>query len=991
MAKSKFLNILSSQGSDSDISRRDFLKIAGAASAVGLVGCADSPKQNLFPEVNGDPYRVPGVAQWFSSTCTECSAGCGVRVRVRDGRAVKVEGNPDSPVNRGGLCAGGQSSLQNLYDPDRVREPLKKTDKGFVPAQWDASLAELAAKLKPETKVALLTGELSGTPLQLVADWCQATGAEHVAFDPLQPLALAKASEAVYGVYGIPEFKFDQAEAVVNFGADFLETWVSPCGYARDWAKARKSKTPCRVIHIEPRLSLTGANADKWVAAKPGSELAIALAVLKLVSERKEIPADIAVDVKKLISGVSVDAAALEAGIKTTDILSMGEALATAKNSLVLAGGAAGSSQNAYELQVVVALTNLVLGNIGVTVDLSRVRKPISSVEKLEALIKKMSDGDIDLLIITGTNPAYSLPGSYGFNYAVKSISKSLKTPLEVVVLSSKLDETAQLAKLVLPVHTGLESWGDAEVVSGVYSILQPAMSPVFNTRQTEDILITLAKSAAKKLAVEAENFSAYLKASWQKIHTEQFAAQGNFEDFWRETLDRGVAETAAKAAAISKTDPAVFALEFKTKAIKGKSTSGSDLVLFPYPSVKAFDGSLANRPWMQELPDPITQVAWDVWAEIHPETAKKYGLAQGDLVQVSNFYGQLNVPAYLTEHVRKDVVAVPMGGGHSSFGRYAEQVKGGNVFSCLPKADNAAAGVALLSTKVKIARGRGKHKLVNVQGSDSQMGRELAQFKKVNLADHSEHHDKHHGHHEFKQVYEQREHPMHKWGMAIDLAACTGCSACVVACYAENNIPTVGKRVMGQGREMSWLRIERYFDNPAEELHVSFLPMTCQHCGNAPCEPVCPVYATYHNEEGLNAMIYNRCVGTRYCGNNCSYKVRRFNWFEFDYPEPLSWQLNPDVVKRTAGVMEKCTFCVQRIAEVKDLAKDEGREVRDGEIRPACVQSCPTEALVFGDLNDPKSKVSRLAKDERAYKVLDHHLNTQPAISYLSDVKFEV
>ncbi len=286
------------------------------------------------------------------------------------------------------------------------------------------------------------------------------------------------------------------------------------------------------------------------------------------------------------------------------------------------------------------------------------------------------------------------------------------------------------------------------------------------------------------------------------------------------------------------------------------------------------------------------------------------------------------------------------------------------------------------------------------VAGPPGPGGRGRRQVAPVAAAAHgeSESHGEHAEHegakeHEapIKQRYEQRVHPLYHWGMAVDLAACTGCAACVVACYAENNIPTVGKKVQYQGRELSWLRIERYYDGSAEELQVSFLPMMCQHCGNAPCEPVCPVYATYHNEEGLNTMLYNRCVGTRYCSNNCSYKVRRFNWFEFDFPEPLTWQLNPDVTKRTVGVMEKCTFCVQRITEAKDRAKDLGRQVKDGEIQPACVQSCPTEALTFGNLNDSGSKVSKLAKESRAYKVLDHHINTQPSVSYLEDRKYKI
>jgi molybdopterin-containing oxidoreductase family iron-sulfur binding subunit len=367
-------------------------------------------------------------------------------------------------------------------------------------------------------------------------------------------------------------------------------------------------------------------------------------------------------------------------------------------------------------------------------------------------------------------------------------------------------------------------------------------------------------------------------------------------------------------------------------------------------------------------------------------------------------------------------VVAVPVGQGHSSYGRFAKSAAegSGSVYSLLDKAlAKDVDALVMTGATVKVSRGLGKGNLVTVQDFASQENRELARTTMLVAGtagaaahahgeDHGEAHGtahggghgeshggEHGGHHEPKQMYEQREHPLYQWGLAVDLAACTGCSACVVACSAENNIPVVGKKVVSQGREMAWIRIERYYDsvkteNGGEELKVSFLPMMCQHCQNAPCEPVCPVYATYHNEEGMNAMIYNRCVGTRYCSNNCSYKVRRFNWFQYEWPELLDWQLNPDVTKRTVGIMEKCSFCVQRIAEAKDIAKDLGRLVEDGDITPACVQTCPTQALTFGNLKDPNSRVSKAAKSERAYKVLDHHLNTQPSVSYLNDIRYK-
>ena len=426
--------------------------------------------------------------------------------------------------------------------------------------------------------------------------------------------------------------------------------------------------------------------------------------------------------------------------------------------------------------------------------------------------------------------------------------------------------------------------------------------------------------------------------------------------------------------------------------------------MLYPYPSVKSFDGRAANRPWMQELADPITQAVWGAWAELHPETAKKIGIAQGDAVILSTDDGEVHVPAYLTEHVHKDIVAIPVGQGHSAYGRYAESAAegSGSVYGLLPKklADKGDA-LVLAGAPVVVKRAPGSGNLVTVQDFSSQENRELARTTSIvgggaGAHGHGEghgHDDGHHGHHEPKQMYKQREHPLYQWGLTVDLAACTGCSACVVACYAENNIPVVGKKIVAQGREMAWIRIERYYDEvpeSGEELKVSFLPMMCQHCQNAPCEPVCPVYATYHNEEGMNAMVYNRCVGTRYCSNNCSYKVRRFNWFQYEWPELLDWQVNPDVTKRTVGVMEKCTFCMQRVAEAKDIAKDLGRMVEDGDVTPACVQTCPTQALTFGNLKDPNSKVSKAARDERAYKVLDHHINTQPSVSYLNDIRYK-
>jgi anaerobic selenocysteine-containing dehydrogenase/Fe-S-cluster-containing dehydrogenase component len=968
------------------LSRRRFLQVLGAASAAGVAGCADKASQNIFPNLKGNDQQVPGIAVWYSSTCTECSAGCGIKVRTREGRAVKIEGNVDHLVNQGGLCALGQASLQSLYDPDRIRQPLKKSGASFEPISWDEAYAQLATWVKDGKKKAILTSEISGALQELVSDFGKNFGVDQVVWDSMQPTALASACEAAFGKYGVPQYKIENADTLVNFGADFLETWVSPCEYARGWSKARKRSKPIRVVHIEPRLSLTGANADLWLAANPGTEALVASALLKLLIEKGR-GSEYKASLQNILSKVNVDVICDESGLALDKLTLVAEYLYQSESSLILAGGTVAGADNAYELSVLCNLLNLVLGNVGKTVNLSKMREVKTSLPKIKGLIDNLNSGTVDLLLVYDTNPAFSLPAAYNLKYAIKKAA-------HIVSFSSHLDETTQLADLILPSNTGLESWGDHRAVDGVLSLQQPAMTPVFDTREFGDSLLLVSDKAGKSLySASGKDFKSYLKDSWKKLQP------GITDDVWRQNLERGGAFSNGREDIPARVASKAYDIKIQAASFVNKEKA-EDVVVYPYASVKSFDGRAANRPWLQELPDPITQISWDSWAEINPRTAKEKGLEQGDMLTARNYFGELNLPVYITPYVKEGIIAVPLGQGHSGYGRYAKKVGGGNVLDVISVSkDSSNQNINLFSTKVEVFKGRGKSTAVNVQGSDSQQGRELAQTSLITAGSfeadtHSENGQEeveHHSHHEPKQMYEQRGHPLYQWGLTVDLASCTGCSACVVACYAENNIPVVGKTRMSEGREMSWLRIERYYEGEAEELKVNFLPMMCQHCGNAPCEPVCPVYATYHNEEGLNAMIYNRCVGTRYCSNNCSYKVRRFNWFEYEFPEPLEMQLNPDVMKRVVGVMEKCTFCIQRISEAKDMAKDMGRAVKDGEIQPACVQSCPTRALTFGNLNDKESQVSKLAKDERAYKVLDHHINTQPSVSYLKDIRYKI
>jgi molybdopterin-containing oxidoreductase family iron-sulfur binding subunit len=859
-------------------------------------------------------------------------------------------------------------------------------------------------------KKVLLTGELPSGQQDLANAFTSQLGFSQVVWDPMQPVAVAKAAEMVYGTYGVPTFQLDKAQVVVNFGADFLETWGNPVGYARQWADSRRSDKPLRFVHIEPRLSLTGANADLWLKPNLGSEVRVALFLIGQMIERgraKGVSDDVRSKLSQLTKGISATEVEAQTGIPKEKLLLVAQYLADAKSSLVLSGGASTSTADPLPLLVLTNILNVMLGNVGKTVDIAAMEKPSTSASKLASLIDDMQSDKVDVLITAGTNPEFSFPDAFGFQYAlnrvgIKGDGTGKKAGL-VVALASQLDETAQLADYILPLHTSLEDWGYVTLPNGSVSLIQPSMRQIFDTQSLGDVLFTVASNTGKELD-PSQTFDAYVKSRYLTL-TSSGKGGADSETFWRSSLEKGgyFVAPASMPAATASVNSAVFSLSY---GISVKPSHHGELMLYPYPSVKSFDGRAANRPWMQELADPITQAVWGAWAEIHPETAKEQGIKQGDAVILRTNDGEVHVPAYVTEHVHKGIVAVPVGQGHSAYGRYAKSTgEGGSVFSLLPK--KIASGtdaIVLTGAPVTVVRGLGSGDLVSVQEFSSQEGRELARTTFITGAGAHGHGEGHgaayggghgEGHHEPKQMYTQREHPVYEWGMNIDLAACTGCSACVVACQAENNIPVVGKKVVAQGREMAWIRIERYYDSVptedgGEELKVSFMPMMCQHCQNAPCEPVCPVYATYHNEEGMNAMVYNRCVGTRYCSNNCSYKVRRFNWFQYEWPELLSWQINPDVTKRTVGVMEKCTFCVQRIAEAKDVAKDLGRLVEDGEITPACVQTCPTQAITFGDRKDPNSRVSKLEKSERAYKVLDHHLNTQPAVSYLNDIRYK-
>ncbi|MPZ77377.1 MAG: molybdopterin-dependent oxidoreductase [Deltaproteobacteria bacterium] len=974
-----------------EITRRDFFKVVGVGGAAAtLVGCGAEPPEKLIPYLIPAEEIIPGVGLWYATTCRECPAGCGMVLKTREGRAVKAEGNPSHPVNQGALCARGQASLQGLYNPDRIREPLiRNTDGTFRPVSWEeaeGTVAKHLSTLRTEGKgqrVAFVSSLVGGSLKQLIERWMGALGSHRTfIFEALGYDGLKTAHEILFGLNTIPRYDLGKSQFIISFGADFLETWLSPVEYARGFSAMRSYRDGKmgRFYYVGPRLSLTGANADDWISTRPGTEGFLALGMIHAILSaglatslgapgRKGLDALVATFSPEHVSGIT--------GVPEKKIIELARAFATVRPSLALGGGAGWSSSNATAAAIGAALLNYVVGNIGETVEFQSYSSldAVSRFSEIAALTEEMNRGEMSALLIHRANLVFSLPEKAGFRDALK------KVPIKIA-FAEFLDETTAEADVILPMHDPLESWGDYSPRQGVYSLMQPVMRPIFSTRSLGDTLVALAKKVDSKMAGQLPwpSFYDYLRESWSGLQ-KLLGNNEPFETFWQQALrqggvwKKGEKETVRLKPEAVQSVLAELRLEPETKA---------SMYLHLYPSNALYDGRGANRPWLQELPDPMTKITWGNWAEIHPQTAQKLGVTEGAVVKITSPFGTVEAPAHIYDGIRADTVALPLGEGHTAFGRYAGK-RGSNPMSLIsPKPGASAASSSLIPVQIEVTTAH--ETPASTAGNNRQEGRGIAEAVAISEIAHNAKT----AHKELKQHPQLRPphpHPENRWGMVIDLNACTGCSACMVACSAENNVPVVGRENILTGREMFWIRIERYVENDGGRIENRFLPMLCQHCDNAPCEPVCPTYASYHRPDGLNAQVYNRCVGTRYCSNNCPYKVRRFNWFEYEHPDPLNLQLNPDVTVRTKGVMEKCTFCVQRIRGAKDIAKDEGRPIRDGEITPACVQTCPTSALVFGDLKDPQSKVSQMAQDSRRYRVLES-LNTEPAITYLKKIR---
>ncbi|HYR40826.1 MAG TPA: molybdopterin-dependent oxidoreductase [Methylomirabilota bacterium] len=993
------------------MNRRAFFKIvATSGAAVAAAGCGKEAEEllgqaptKLIPYVVPPDGIVPGVAAYFSTVCRECPSGCGLVAKNRDGRVIKLEGNPDHPVNAGALCIRGQAQLQGLYHPDRFRG----AQSGGKAAAWDDVEKQAGDRIATLVKgrqgrrIALVSGLETGSLGRLMDEWTRALGARpRIAYEPLGYEALRAANRATFGRDAIPHYAIEEAGYLLSFGADFLETWINPVAYAGAFARmhALGRGRAGTFVHVEPRQSMTAANADEWLRNAPGTEGVLALAMLQVILEegRHAKEAD-AGALRAAVKGVDVAKAAEISGVPAETIKRIAHDFAQAKGALAIGGGVAMTGSQATDTLIAVNLLNSAVGAVGKTIRFGAdaALGKTGSYADMAKLTQAMAAGEIDVLVLADVNPVYNMPAKSGFGEALAKVGL-------VVSLASHPTETTAKATVVLPALHSLESWGDYAARDGVIGLMQPTMGPVtmdgkpVDGKSTGDILLLLGRRALGteegKGSLKWGSFEEYVREQWQGL-ARQHGGGKTFADFWEESLRRGGVWGAPATAAMGKAN--IGRLTGGPAKLEGDGTHA----LLLYPSARFYDGRSADKPWLQEAPDVMTQVAWDGWVEVPVETADKLGLGRGDMVKLTSPHGSIELPAWPSKTLHPGAVAVAMGLGHDFPGAFANGGRirtntehdvflngGASPLRLLPAAPEAASGgLPHLAVKVSLARTGARRPLAIPQATFDDENREIAEIVGLAAAREMELRGKSPEGASLPSMYPPVKYPDYRWGMAVDVDACTGCQACVVACSAENNVPVVGKAQVAYGRAQQWIRLERWEKGQGGKTNV-FLPMFCQHCAVAPCEPVCPVYAAYHTAEGLNAQVYNRCVGTRYCGNNCPYHVRRFNWFNYTWTAPLDQQLNPDVTVRQLGVMEKCTMCIQRIEKGKNDAREAGRAVKDGDIQTACQQTCPTQAISFGNLKEGATRVAKLSVSPRSYHVLQE-LGTRPAVTYLAKV----
>ncbi len=948
-----------------DMSRRDLLKTLSRASALlmlGAAGCERKPKRQIISRVDGPEYQKPGKALYYASTYTEGSYPYGLLVKAVDGRPIKVDGNPEHPVNKGTSTADMQAVLQTLYDPDRLRGPRR----GGAPISWEEADAEMARALRGATSVVLLTranlGPSERVLIGRLSELCP--GFRHFVHETAHDGPRRSAWGRVYGQDGelLPEYH--KARVIVSFDADFLGTDGIVLENTAKFVQGRAVEDErhagaeiSRLYVAESLMTLTGSNADHRIPLRASAMGTLALALLGAVGGDPSA-------LRKFGEAHHLDTGVLEALAKDL-AANRGAALAVAGAHLPAGTHAA------------VALLNDALGAHGELLRWNPAPATLPPGDP-EAVGAALNAGP-SVLICLGVNPFYDWPGG-GFSALAGKAG---------LVAAHDLcpTETLDAATLALPSSHNMESWGDAAPRLGLESLCQPVIAPLFDTREAAESLLRWAQALAPEddPLRQAEDWHGFVRGRW----TARFATEGAAEPArsWEDALRDGFIVRPGSLETPAFNREAAEALASAPVATAGPEAN-CEVVLAPHHAV--YDGRFANNAWLHEQPDPITKIVWDGGALVGPATAKALGVKEGDYLRLSAGGASASFPVIEQPGAAPGVVGLTLGYGRTAGGLVVKEAGGVNAAALLGSSGGAPPRLAV---SVRAEKAEGAYTFARTQTEFSMHGRPIVLDGTLEEYRHDPAFVGHKRHlPEMVDLYTPHDYSRgHKWAMAIDLNACTGCGACMSACQSENNITPVGRDECGRGREMHWIRIDRYVDGDPQNPEVRTQPMLCQHCDNAPCENVCPVNATTHSPEGLNEMAYNRCVGTRYCANNCPYKVRRFNFYDFQSEklrDPVQeLGQNPQVTVRGVGVMEKCTFCVQRISAAKHHAANTGSPLADGAVKTACQQACPAQAIVFGDVNDPSSRISRLLKSGRGYRVLEE-LNVRPNVTYLARLR---
>jgi molybdopterin-containing oxidoreductase family iron-sulfur binding subunit len=944
------------------VSRRTLLKcMAASISLAGLTACR-RPVETILPYVDPPERMVPGVPRHYATTMPLALSAYGLVVKSVDGRPIKIEGNPLHPSTAGASNVLMQAAILGLYDPDRsqaVQHDGEEKPWDDFAAAWQAlepihlenggsGLAVLSESFSSPTLTRLKAAFRTRFPDALWAN-----------FDPTSDENVFNGIELATGRMVQPAYAFEKAKVILSLDSDFLLTDTENVAHAQGFAKARRvtsTKDSMNRLYVaESAYSLTGANADHRMRIRSGDVRGLVVQLLgRLQKQGLDIEAPGGMTQGNEVAGA--DHQWIEVVAK--------DLLAHRGEGLIIAG-----SQQPPGVHALAFALNDALGNVGATVTYHEFQDSSHSrLEALRDLVAAMNDGSISTLVILSGNPVYNAPVDLDFTTALAKVD-------HVIHLSPYVDETSRVANWHVPETHFLEAWGDARAVGGPLSVIQPLIRPLFGAKSPLEVLGLMTGEPA---------VSGYdqVRKTWRT-----YLGETDFDKQWNRVLHDGLLAGSKLPSVTPTLRQAALA-----EAISMIEEEPSSLEIVFRRSPAVYDGRFANNGWLQELPDAVTKITWDNVAAMSPKTAADHGVRNEDRVRIHYRDRSVETPVWIVPGHADNSVSVTLGYGRRSVGRVGDDV-GADMFAIrTSEAPEFDSGLRLETIGTR-------HPLAGTQDHATMEGRPIV--REASLDHYRDHPDFAHAHGSHATGPGLFQDPVdwhqgYQWGMTIDLSTCTGCNACVVACQSENNVPIVGRKQVKLGREMHWLRIDRYFTGlgsesagHADDPQMVFQPMPCQHCETAPCEQVCPVAATTHDSEGLNVMVYNRCIGTRYCSNNCPYKVRRFNYFDLTrhMPEVMKLAQNPDVTVRSRGVMEKCSFCLQRITAAKKQAKMDGHEVRDGDVQTACQQSCPVRAIRFGRIDDPASLVTQNKSSDRNYDLLGD-LNTRPRVSYLAKLR---